>query len=203
MMSQQHTVELDLTPDRMPHTLWLAAGPPLINIAIFCWLAAHWREIPWSGYTDDSWHHVAFRNCSLTFVVFGVFELWVLVSAIAQWYGSPRNEERRARFHLSLAQAWFVALVLPGFTLPINIDMSRTALAVCVTCVAAGFAVLIFFARREGKLPSPSAHTSAWYFDRRDPALFGPRGMNLGNPWQWVLLASGLLLPGIIAFLIR
>ena len=202
-MSEQHTVELDLIPDRMPRTLWLAAGPPLINIAIFCWLAAHWREIPWSGYTNDSWRHVAFRNCSLTFVVFGVFELWILVSAIAQWYGSPRNEARRARFHLGLAQAWFMALVIPGFTLPINIDMSRTAVALCVTFAAAGLAVLIFFARREGKLSSPSTHTRPWYFDRRDPALFGQRGMNLGNPWQWVLFAAGLLLPGIIAFLIR
>ena len=201
-MSQQHTVELDLIPDRMPRTLWFAAGPPLINIALYCWLAAHWREIPWSGYTDDSWRHVAFRNCSLTFVVFGMFGFWILVSAVAQWYGSPRNEDRRARFHLGLAQAWFMALVIPGLILPINIDMSRTAIALCITCVAAGSAVLIFFARRAGKQSSPPAH-STWYFDRLDPALFGPRGMNLGNPWQWVLLAAGLLLPGIIAFLIR
>jgi len=202
-MSQQHTVELDLTPDRMPRTLWLAAGPPLINIAIFCWLAAHWREIHWSGYTDKSWYHTAFRNCSLTFVMFGVFELWVLVSAIAQWYRSPRNEERRTRFHLGLAQAWFIALAIPGLTLPINIDMSRTAIALCVTSVAAGFGVLIFFALRQGTLPSPSAHTSVWYFDRRDPAMFSPRGINLGNPWHWILVASGLLLPWIITFLIR
>jgi len=202
-MSQQHEAELDLIPDRMPGTLWFAAGPPLINIAIFWWLAAHWRDIPWSGYTDDSWRYVAFRNCSLTFVGFGVFELWVLVSAVAQWYGSPRNEQRRVRFHLGLAQAWFMALAIPGLTLPINIDMSRTAIALCVTCVAVGSAVLIFFARRAGKPSSPSAQTSTWYFDRRDPALFGPRGMNLGNPWQWVLLAAGFLLPGTIAFLIR
>jgi len=201
-MSQQHTVELDLIPDRLPRTVWFAIGPPLINIAIFYWLAAHWREIPWSGYTDKSWYHTAFRNCSMTFLLFGVFELWIIVSAIAQWYGSPRNEERRPRFHLSLAQAWFIALAIPGLTLPINIDMSWTAIALCVMCVAAGIAVLIFFAR-EGKLSSPSAHTGTWYFDRRDPALFGARGMNLGNPWQWVLLAAGLLLPGIIAFLIR
>jgi hypothetical protein len=202
-MSQQHEAELDLIPDRMPRTLWFAAGPPLINTAIFWWLAAHWREIPWSGYTDDSWRYVAFRNCSLTFVGFGVFELWVLVSAVAQWYGSPRNEQRRARFHIGLAQAWFMALAIPGLTLPINIDMSRTAIALCATCVAAGSAVLIFFARRGGKPSSPVAHTGTWYFDRRDPALFGPRGMNLGNPWQWVLLAAGLLLPGTIAFLVR
>jgi len=96
-----------------------------------------------------------------------------------------------------------MALVIPGFTLPINIDMSRTAIALCVTCVASGFAVLIFFARREGRLSSPSSHTRTWYFDCRDPALFGPRGMNLGNPLQWILLTAGLLLPGIIAFLIR
>ena len=40
-MSPQLTVELDLIPDRMPRTVWFAAGPPIINIAIFCWLAAH------------------------------------------------------------------------------------------------------------------------------------------------------------------
>jgi hypothetical protein len=202
-MSPQLTVELDLIPDRMPRTVWFAAGPPIINIAIFCWLAAHWREIPWSGYTDDSWRHTAFRNCSMTFVLFGFYELWVLVNAVAQWYGSPRTRERRARFHLGLAQAWFMALVIPGFTLPINIDMSRTAIVLCVTCIAAGSAVLIFFARREGKLLSLSAQTGAWYFDRHDPALVGQRGMNLGNPWQWVLLAAGFLLPWIIAFLVR
>jgi hypothetical protein len=202
-MSENLTVELDLTPDRLPRSLWFAAGPPLINITIFAWLAAHWREIAWSGYTDDSWRHVAFRNCSLTFVVFGVFELWILVSAVAQWYGSPRNEERRARFHLTLAQAWFMALVIPGLVLPINIDMSWTALAICFTCVAAGLAILISFARLTRTLSSPSAHTSAWYFDRRDPALFSSRGMNLGNQLHWVLFGSGLLLPGLIAFLIR
>jgi hypothetical protein len=187
----------------MPRTIWFAAGPLLINIAIYYWLAAHWREIRWSGYTDDSWSYTAFRNCSLTFVAFGLFELWVLVSAVAQWYGSPRNEERRTRFHLGLAQAWFMTLAIPGMILPINIDMSQTAIAVCAMSVAAGLAVLIFFARRGGQLSSPSADAGTWYFDRHDPALFGPRGMNLGNPWHWVLLAAGLLVPGIIVFLIR
>lgn len=202
-MSPQETVELELTPDRMPGPLWLAAGPPVINIAIFYWLATHWREIPWSGYTDDSWRHVAFRNCALTFVVFGAFELWILISAVAQWYGSPRSDARRARFHLGLAHAWFMALVIPGLILPINIDLSWTGLAVCIISVAVGLTILILFARREGKLSSASAQTSAWYVDRRDPALFSTRGMNLGNPWQWALLAAGLLVPGIIAFLIR
>jgi hypothetical protein len=140
----------------------------------------------------------------MTFVAFGWYELWVLASAIAQWYGSPRNDVRLARFHLGLAQAWVVALVIPGLTLPVNIDMSRTAIALCVMCAAAGFAVfcIIFFAGRKRKLTSPTPHTSTWYFDRRAPALFGPRGMNLGNPWHWVLLAAGLLLPGIVGFLI-
>jgi hypothetical protein len=205
-MSPQNTVELDLTPDRMPRTLWFAAGPPLINIAIYCWLAAHWREIPWAGYTDPDilWRHTAFRNCSLIFVFFGWFELWLIASAILQWYGSPRNDERLARFHLGLAQAWLAALLVPGLTLPINIAMSRTGIALCIMCEVSAVALftIIFVAGRKRGLSSPSAPPGALYFDFRDPAMFGPRGMNLGNPWQWALIVAGFLLPGIIAFLI-
>jgi hypothetical protein len=45
--------------------------------------------------------------------------------------------------------------------------------------------------RRRQRAAEPRMGT--WmYFDLRDPSFLGPRGVNAGNAWSWVLAGVGL-----------
>lgn len=199
--------ELDLTPDHLPRSLWVAAGIPIFTALLVFWLRGHWQELSYRGYADDPdwlWRRNAYNGIVRGILSFLVFEMWVVAYGLAHWFGWPRTAGREARFNVSIANAWAMALLIPAIQLGITLDLSWPGMAVCLTMVVAGYGAWVIVARRarrEDPAPSPSQSSGWCYFDRHDPALASARGLNLGNPWQWALFAAGLL-PSAITYLL-
>ena len=198
--------ELDLTPDRLPRSLWLAAGIPIFTAMLVFWLHGHWQQLSYRGYSDDPdwlWRRNAYRSMVQGILSFLVFEMWVVAYGLAHWFGWPRSAGREARFNLSIANAWAMALFIPAVQLGITLDLSWRGISICVTMILGGFSALVVMARRErSRDPNPVPQSSqGWYFDWHDPALASARGLNLGNPWHWALFAAGLL-PSAVTYLL-
>ncbi|MEP7352454.1 MAG: DUF2975 domain-containing protein [Acidobacteriota bacterium] len=200
--------ELDLTPDRLPTSVWTIAGIPLFTAALIYWLSAHWNEFT-SIYGPDAspiWHQGSLRTVRSSLVMWCVFGLWNATQGIAMWYGSPRTAAHRAQFSFSMASAWFMPLFMTSVNLAIYLELSWTGLVLCALGAATGIGLLIGFGTHVRKVwkaagsPMPVSH--GWYADRDDPSMWGPRGTNMGNPWQWALMAGGVL-PVVAMFLWR
>ncbi len=197
--------ELDLTPDRLPRTVWFAAGPPILAAALVWWLRAHWSELP-SIYSSESgagWHESSFRSVRSGIVTFTVFGLWMVAQGIALWYGSARTSAHKALLELSVAGAWQAVLMFSPIYLAGYLQLPWAGLLLCGLSMAAGLTLVIVFARRTRKAAGREmdSYNIGYYFDRHDPALSGPRGLNMGHPWQWALTAGSLLICAIPFFL--
>jgi hypothetical protein len=199
--------ELDLAPDHLPSSLWLAAGIPIFTAMLVFWLHGHWQELSYRGYADDTdwlWRRNAYNTMVRGILTFLVFEMWLVAYGLAHWFGWPRTAGREARFDLSIANAWAMALFIPAIQFGITLDLSWPGMAVCLTMILLGCGALVVAARRaRSQDPSRVSSQASWwcYFDWYDPALASARGLNLGNPWQWVLFAAGLL-PSAVTYLL-
>jgi signal transduction histidine kinase len=200
--------ELDLTPDRLPGSLWLAAGIPVFTALLVFWLHGHWQGLSYRGYSDDPdwlWRRNAYQSMVRGILSFLVFDMWLVAYGLGHWFGWQRTAGREARFNVSIANAWAMALFIPAIQLGTTLDLSWQGMAICLVMVLVGFGALAITARRarsQDPSPAPSQSSPWWYFDWHDPALASSRGLNLGNPWQWVLFAAGLLLPAAATYLL-
>ena len=196
--------ELDLTPDRFPRTVWVAAGIPIFTAALIFWLAAYWQQLSYRGYADDPdwlWRRNAYETMVRGILMFLAFEMWLVVYGLAHWYGSPRSESRDGRLNVAIANAWFMALAIPAIQFSVTLDLSWRGMVLCATMVLGGFSALVATARRSRGERTSTASGQFVYFDRQDPALVSARGINMGNPWQWALLVGGFL-PSLVILLL-
>src|SRR5262249_5404028 len=130
--------ELDLTPDHLPRTLWLAAGIPIFTAMLVLWLHGHWQELSYRGYANDPdllWRRNAYHTMVQAILSFLVFEMWLVAYGLAYWSGSPRTAGREARFNVSIANAWAFALVMPAIQLGITLDLSWQGIAICLMMI--------------------------------------------------------------------
>lgn len=197
--------ELDLTPDRWPRSLWLAAAIPLFTAMLVFWLRTHWQELPYRGYADDPdwlWRRNAYNGMVRGILSFLVFEMWLVAYGLAYWFGFRRSKDRDARFNVWIANAWAMALAIPAIQFSVTLALSWRGLAVCLAMLLTGYGALTLVARRLAKEASNLVAQTTWYyFDWNDPALGGTRGLNAGNPWLWALFAAGLL-PSAVTYLL-
>jgi hypothetical protein len=195
--------ELDLTPPSLPGTVWLAAGPPLLNAALFSWLRAHWKDLP-SIYPPEAspvWHQGALHSVETSMISASLLGLWITAQGIAMWYGSPRSSAHRAFFHSAIATAWAHSLMFPAITLLFNLQLTWPWAALCGAIILGGLVLVAGFAHRIKKEYKEGELGYGCYFDRHDPVMFGPRGLNIGHPWQWALCAGALIPIFLVLFL--
>ena len=197
--------ELDLTPDRLPRSLWLAAGLPIFAAMLVFWLRGHWQELSYRGYANDPdwlWRRNAYNEMVRGILSFLVFEMWLVVYGLAYWFGLPRTDDREARFNVWVANAWAMALGIPAIQFGTTLDLSWGGMATCLAMIIVGYGGLVLVSRRLARQALSMVAPAPWcYFDWNDPALGGPRGLNLGNPWLWALFAAGLL-PSVVTYML-
>ena len=198
---------LDLSAERIPKAIWLAAVPPFITVGIILWLWVNWGDWPVRfgaspavlPPTDDP----SFRTIVQFLLAEMAMDVWFVSEGLATWYGTPRRFTfRRAMLMASVADIWGGALIVPAVIVPVWLRLSPLTIALWAVAGAAGIAMMFVFkrftrqARREHSALDLPASSWRMYFDRGDPSVFSERGTNLGNPWNWVTFS----LPALIFF---
>jgi hypothetical protein len=170
-----------------------------MTAAFLFWLAAHWKELP-SIFPPDAgpiWHQGQFQSVKRSLIGFTVLGLWIVAQGVAMWYGSARTTAHRAFFNLAIASQWAHTLMLSAVTIFGSLHLDWFGTTLCG--MATGLSLVIVFAHRLKNASSGVQLGYGCYFDFDDPTIFGPRGMNMGHPWQWALCA-GALIPSLLIF---
>ncbi len=204
--------ETSLEPaERLPWFTWLGILPFVFLAGVALYVHAHWDQIPERypvhfGLTGnpDRWAGKSVRSVYGMFIFGGELALFLLVMALASWYGSRRTEPlRKPMMMILLAAECTLALgigmvrlqAVAGFRIPPLLALSPPILL---------FLALAFLFRKFSKLRGPVDPTpnECWkagmiYYNPGDAALFVARRdsvgftLNFGNRWSWVL--SGFL----------
>ncbi|MEO8313966.1 MAG: hypothetical protein ABI645_04135 [Pseudomonadota bacterium] len=190
--------ELNLAPERLPPVVWLAIMPPLIAAAFLWWITTYSIELPWR----DSWlgppkpaaSHEMFRMLGVMFVIWNCLGSWRVGLGLAQWHGMPRAYvSRRKRLLLAIEAQWLFLLIPLAHTCGNLFRLPTLWATVCGVVVGVGVLAIIWSANRERQLRKAEPRIGTWcYFDFRDPAFLGPRGLNLASGWSWTLAAIAL-----------
>jgi len=199
-------VELTTAPEELPRFAWLAAGPFAILAAVAAWLHLHWDKIPgrFPVHFDASGNPNRWAERTLHGVygplVWGA-ELcaWVLVMALAGWFGS-----RRSRFRTTMLGAVIAVEYLLGVLFSLNAVQAPLGIPAWVILLATMAILIPLIIVMRNKIREPGGPMDAtpkegwkgrvFYYNPNDAALVVERRVGLGwtfnfaNPWSWVLL---------------
>jgi hypothetical protein len=193
--------ELSLAAERLPRVVWLAIIPPVITAVLLWCVLAYGSALPWR----DTWlgpelpapqHGFNYKNLVLTLVVWNCFAMWVVIFNLAMWHGMSRAYTyRRAGLVTAVAAQWLILVGTVGQAGGMSLRLPTTLATVSGIVYGASMAGVMWIGcemmRRRKRAAEP--RTGTWmYFDLRDPSFLGPRGVNTGNAWSWVLAGVGL-----------
>jgi hypothetical protein len=193
--------ELSLATERLPPVVWLAVIPPLI-VAFALWgVLAYGSELPWR----DTWlgpklpapsHGMEYSHLVITLIAWNCLAMWMVIFNLAMWHGMSRAYTyRRAGLMSAVASQWLLMVGTlchaSGMSLRLPPALATLAGIVYGASLAGVMWIGCEMLRRKRRTPEP--RTGTWmYFDLRDPSFLGPRGINAGNAWSWVLAGAGL-----------
>ncbi|MDQ2639411.1 MAG: hypothetical protein M3Y79_02355 [Pseudomonadota bacterium] len=193
--------ELSLTADRVPRVAWMAIIPPVIAGAILCGVLAYGSELPWR----DTWlgpqlpassHGFLYRHMVITLIGWNCLFMWLVLFNLAKWHGLSRAyTDRRAGLVSAVAAQWLVLVMTISQASGMSMRLPPVLATTCGIVYGATLAGVMWIGceseRRRRRAAQPP--TGTWiYFDLQDPSFFGPRGLNAGNAWSWVLGAAAL-----------
>lgn len=193
--------ELSLVAERLPSAVWLAIFPPVI-VAVLLWcVLAFGSELPWR----DTWlgpklpapeHGLKYSYLVVTLIGWNCLAMWVVILNLAMWHGMSRAyTHRRAGLLAAIASQWLVLVATICHAGGMNLRLPPALATVSGILYGASLAGVMWIGcemlRRRHRAPGPRMGT--WmYFDPRDPSFLGPRGINTGNAWSWVLAGAGM-----------
>lgn len=193
--------ELNLATERVPRVAWLAIAPPLIVGAILCGVLVYGSQLPWR----DAWlgpqlpapsHGAHYKHLVITLVGWNCLAMWLVLFNLAKWHGMSRAYTyRRAGLVAAVAAQWLMLVATIGHASGMSMRLPSVLATVCGIAYGAGLAGVVWIGceteRRRRRAGGP--RTGTWmYFDLQDPGFFGPRGLNAGNAWSWVLAVAAL-----------
>jgi uncharacterized membrane protein len=213
--------EMTVAPDKLPGFAWLAAGPFILLAAAALWLHFHWDLIPlrFPVHFDAAGQPNRWAERTVKGVygpLFFAAELcaWMLVMALAGWFGARRSRSRRVMLGGMIGVEYFLALlfVLIAVQAPLGFPVWVIVLAPLALLIPL---ISVWSSKMRGLgEPMDSTPNERWkgaivYYNPGDAALFVEKRDGLGftfnfaNPWSWVLLlglalviASGLFVLG-------
>ena len=218
---QTREIELTLAPDRLPWFMWLWPGPVAILAGAAIYLHANWDRIPQRfpvhygiNGQPNGWAEKSVQGVYGGLILGAEIVVWMLVTALAVWYGARRSAMRRPLAATMIS----ISYAMAGLFSEVVLQPLRAAPPILVT-VLTPFVVLIpsviyllrkFNQPRDPPDPTPEECWKAGmlYYNPNDAALMVEKrsgmGMtvNFGNPWSWVL--CGFLIVNLATlFLLR
>jgi hypothetical protein len=193
--------ELSLATERLPPVVWLAIIPPLI-VAFLLWcLMVYGSELPWR----DTWlgpklpapaHGLKYSFVVITLIGWNCLAMWAVIFNLAMWHGMSRAYTyRRAGLVGAVASQWVIMVASICLASGMSLRLPPALANLAGILYGASLAGVMWMGgevlRRRQRAGEP--RMGYWvYFDLRDPSFLGPRGMNTGNAWSWVLAGVGL-----------
>jgi hypothetical protein len=190
-------IELNLTREPLPWAVWSSVVPPIIVVWLVWWIVAHSGELPWGGFKPShAGSPSLLRMVVIQLAFWNSFALWVVGYGLATWYGVSRTYNFRRPLLLGMVVNQWAALV---FTVSLNaflwFDVPPSLAPVCAAGYIGGLVFIIWHNLKMRRLYAErdSQIGAAFYFDWRDAALMGHRGVNLANMWLWLLIAASFV----------
>jgi uncharacterized membrane protein len=207
-VTRPREAEITVAPERLPWFAWLGAGPFVILPAVAAWLYLHWESLParfpvhfdvsgqadrWAGRTIRAVYGPLFFGAEIC--------AWILITALAGWFGSRRSRSRSVMLGGMIAVEYLLGLLFALIALqsPLGIPVWVIALSPMAILIP----LIIVMTNKMGELWEPMDPTpnECWkgdiiYYNPNDAALFVEKRDGLGytpnfaNLWSWVLLLS-------------
>ena len=207
--------ELTARPEQLPRFAWLVAGPFAILGAAALSLYVNWSRIParypvhwgangqpnrWVDRTTKGVYGLLFWGAELC--------AWVLIMALAGWFGSRRSRSRPIVLGCTIAFEYFFALLFALVAVQPLLLIPNWVIALLPTAILIALITVMTNKMSEVTEPIDPTPNEYWkgpvlYYNPDDAALFVPSRhqvftytFNFSNPWSWVLLLG---LAGVIA----
>lgn len=201
-------VELSGEPETLPWFAWLGAGPFAILAAVGWWLAANWARIPERfpvhfgiDGAPDRWAERTTKGVYGGLAFAAVLCVWLLVMALAGWYGSRRGRFRSVMLGSLIAVEYLIGILFGLIALKSVLNMPAWVIALAPTAML--IPMLIVMTRKlhesgEAMDPTPNECWKAgiFYYNPDDSALFVEKRegfgytFNFANRWSWGLLVG-------------
>ena len=182
--------ELSLVPEPLPAAAWSAILPPILIALAVWWLRVNGGAIEWDGVLP-----YPARMMSMTLVTVNLSGFLFGAFAFAYWYGAPRTlTGRRPALLGAVLSQWTICngsllLLVLSFPSPWSVRLPllvATAIPIAIGVPSGVWSTTVL--RQQGwPWPRP-----VFYYDASDAAIQNHRGLNMANPWSWVLSATFL-----------
>jgi uncharacterized membrane protein len=199
-------MELTAAPEELPWFAWLAIGPFVILAAAARWLFVNWNRIParfpvhfGEGGQPNGWAERTTKGVYGPLLFGAELCAWILMMALACWFGSRRLRSRPVMLGGMIAIQYFLGMlfVLIALQAPFGIPVWVMVLSPMAFLIP----LLIVMTNKMGQLGEPMdpTPTECWrggifYYNPNDAALMVEKREGLGyafnfaNQWSWMLL---------------
>ena len=210
---------MTVAPERLPLFAWLGAGPFVILATVVLWLYLNWNRIPVSypvhfdlSGQPNRWVERTIKGVYGPLLFAAELCTWVLIMALAAWFGSRRLRIRSGVLGAMIALEYLFAVVFSLVSLQAPLHIPVVVIAVTPMCILVPLLIVVTLKLRKLGEPMDSTPNECWkgailYYNPNDAALFVEKRDGLGltfnfaNPWAWVLL-SGLALAIVSAWFV-
>ena len=200
--------ELTTAPDRLPRFVLLAAGPFVLIVAAAAYLNLNWDRIParfpvhfGAGGEPNRWAERTAKGVYGLLILAAELCAWLLIMALAGWYGARRSHFRSVMLGIMIAAEYFLGCLFALIALQplLGIPIWIIALAPLAILVPTLIVVTSKMSRPSDPMdPTPQECWKAgiFYYNPDDPVLFVEKRegfgytFNFANPWSWILLAG-------------
>ena len=201
-------VELTAVPEELPRFAGLAIGPFLVLTLAATWLFVHWNRIParFPVHFDTSGQPNLWAERTIKGVYGPLFfgaELcaWVLIMALASWFGSRRLRSRTVMLGGMIAIQYFLALLFVLIALQAELGIPVWVIALSPMAILVPLMMVMTRKMSEPSEPIDPTPNECWksnvfYYNPDDAALMVEKREGLGysfnfaNPLSWLLLAG-------------
>lgn len=198
--------ELTAAPEELPRFAWLAAGPFVILGAAAEFLHLNWNRIParfpvhWGlNGQPNRWVERTTKGVYGPLLFGGELCAWVLIMALAGWFGSRRSRSRPVVLGFVVAIEYLFGLLFALIAVQAPLGIPVWVIALAPTAILIPLVTVMRNKMSEPREPMDPTPNECWkgsifYYNRDDAALFVEKReafgytLNFANYWSWVLL---------------
>ena len=212
--------ELTAQPERLPWFAWLAAGPFVILGAAAWYLHLSWSRIParfpvhWGANGQPNrWAERTTRGVYGPLFFAAELCTWLLVMALAGWFGSRRSPWRSVVLGLLVTVQYLMGVVFALISVQALLGIPVWVIALLPIAVLIPVITITINKMSQPSGPPDPTPNECWkgaifYYNPNDAVLFVEKRagfgytFNFANPWCWVLLGGLALVIASAPFIV-
>ena len=213
-------VELTAAPEELPRFALLAAGPIVILGAAARFLYLNWSRIParfpvhWGANGQPNrWAERTFKGVYGPLFFAAELCAWILVMALAGWFGSRRSRFRPVMLGVMIAIEYLLGILFALIALQSLLVIHVWVFALLPLAFLIPLITVTRNKMNESREPIDPTPNECWkgaifYYNPNDPALMVEKREGIGytfnfaNHWSWVLLMGLALVIATVPFVL-